>query len=449
MVVGRLIRALNRPVDAASCAAFRILFGALLLLSTARFFSHGWISDFYQKPTHFFHYWGLSWLKPLPGVGMYVLYAVIAGTALCIALGAAYRVAACVFTLAFSYAHFCDKANYLNHYYLVSLLGCLLTVLPLDREFSLRVWRRPSERRGQVRAWVLYLLRFQVGVVYVFGGLAKLGADWLIHGEPLRIWLSANAELPLMGRWLNEPQAGLVFSYCGALFDLSIVPLLIWKTTRRPAYAALLVFHALTALLFRIGMFPWIMIVCATIFWSPIWPRDVLQRLRRSFPTSAPGGVAGEPLGPQAQLLGALYVTAQLLLPLRSALYPGNTLWTEEGFRFSWKVMLIEKAGSLEFTVVDAAGRSYLVTPRQYLTAFQARMASTQPDMVQELASWIARDFEARGHGPVRVYADCEVSFNGRLRHRMLDPHRDLAHENDGLAPKRWILPAPVEAPLF
>lgn len=449
MVVGRLSRALDRPVDAASTAAFRIAFGILLLVSTVRFFEHGWIRDFYQRPTHFFHYWGFAWVRPLPGPGMYVLYATLALAALCIALGVAYRAAASVFALGFGYAHFCDKANYLNHYYLISLLACLFAVLPLDREYSLRAWRRPPERRGQVRAWVLYLLRFQVGVVYVFGGIGKLGADWLLHGEPLRIWLAANAELPVLGRFFVTPFAGSVFSWCGALFDLSIVPLLCWRVTRAPAYAVLVVFHVLTALLFHIGMFPWVMVVSATIFWSPSWPRQVLGRFAGGSSVAVADGVVGAPLGTARRALAALYAGVQLLLPLRSALYPGNTLWSEEGFRFAWKVMLIEKAGDLELEVVDRTGLRHLVLPRQYLTPFQARMASTQPDMILELAHWVARDFEASGQGSVRVYAACQVSFNGRRRQPLIDPHTDLALERDGLGSKPWISRAPESAPLF
>jgi vitamin K-dependent gamma-carboxylase len=448
MVVGRLSEALNRPVDAASVAAYRIAFGALLLASTIRFFAHGWVREFYGVPTHFFSYWGFAWVRPLPLFGMYALYGVIALGAACLMLGIASRAAAAIAALCFGYAHFCDKANYLNHYYLITLLLALLALSPVDREFSLRVFRRPEERRGQVRAWALYLLRFQVAVVYVFGGLAKLNADWLLHAEPLRIWLSANAELPILGRISSQPWAAFIFSWCGALFDLSIVPLLSFRVTRSPAYLLLLVFHVLTALLFRIGMFPWIMIVNATLFWSPGWPRRVLARLFGG-QGAIPEGIAGAPLGPKAGTFAAIYLAIQVSLPLRSALYPGNTLWSEEGFRFAWRVMLIEKAGSLEFEVVDRKGRRYSVSPRQYLTPFQARMASTQPDMILQLAQWIARDYSQRGAGPVRVYADSEVSFNGRLRQPMLDPTQDLAVASDGLAAKPWILPAPTDAPVF
>ncbi len=218
---------------------------------------------------------------------------------------------------------------------------------------------------------------------------------------------------------------------------------------RAPAYGVLVIFHVLTALLFHIGMFPWIMIVSATAFWEPSWPRRLLARVRGTQAAATVAGVAGAPLGPRARLAAATYAAVQVLLPLRSALYPGNTLWTEEGFRFSWKVMLIEKAGNLEFNVVDSAGRSYLVSGRDYLTPFQARMAATQPDMILELAHFIARDFEAKGRGPVRVYADSQVSFNGRFRQRMIDPKVDLAAESDSLRPKTFILPAPTQAPAF
>ncbi|HYQ41130.1 MAG TPA: HTTM domain-containing protein [Polyangiaceae bacterium] len=448
MVVGRLSEALNRPLDAASVAAFRVAFGAMLLISTVRFFAHGWVREFYGVPTHFFSYWGFGWVRPLPLFGMYALYALIALAAACLMVGIASRAAAALGAFCFGYAHFCDKANYLNHYYLITLLLALLAFLPVDREFSLRIRRRPEQRRGQVRAWVLYLLRFQIGVVYVFGGVGKLNVDWLLHGEPLRIWLSANAELPLLGRILNEPWTAYLFSWCGALFDLSIVPLLLFRRTRVAAYALVLVFHVLTALLFRIGMFPWIMIANATIFWSPSWPRHALARMlgRAGAP---PEGVAGAPIGAKSGAFASCYLVVQVLLPLRSALYPGNTLWTEEGFRFAWRVMLIEKAGSLEFEVVDRAGRRYAVSPRRYLTPFQARMACTQPDMVLQLAHWIANDYSERGAGPVRVYADSEVSFNGRFRQRMIDPTQDLAVARDGLAAKPWILPAPSDAPAF
>jgi hypothetical protein len=440
-----LIRRLDRPVDGASLAVFRVGFGLAMVVAALRFFVHGWISADYRAPKVFFHYWGFSWVRPWPGPGMYVHYAVMALAALAVALGVAYRLGCVVFALTFTYAHLCDKTNYLNHYYLISLISGLLVLLPLDRELSVRVLRRPSEHRPFARAWMLWLLRFQIAIVYVFGGVAKLGPDWLLRGEPLRIWLAANAELPLLGRFVHYPAVPIAFSLCGAAFDLSIVPLLLWRRSRPWAYAAVVVFHVLTSLLFNIGMFPWIMMLSATLMFEPSWPRRLFKRPS----PDAGGGVAGPPLPRPAAAAFALYALGQSLLPLRHWLYPGNTLWTEEGFRFAWKVMLIEKSGELELTVVDRAGRRVLVRPRDYLTPMQARMVSTQPDMILELAHIVAEDYERRGLGPVRIYADAQVSFNGRPRAPLVSPDVDLAREEDGLSPKRWILPAPTTRPEF
>ncbi len=439
----RLSAALARPVDASSLAFFRIAFGLALVVLSLRFFTHGWIDADYRQPHHFFSYWGLPWVRPWPGVGMYVHYAIMALSAAAIACGFLYRPACVVFAATFTYAHLCDKTNYLNHYYLVSLVALLLVFMPLDRAGSVRVLLYPEDRRRSVRAWMLYLLRFQFGVVYVFGAIAKLEGDWLLHGEPLRIWLAANVELPLLGRFLGRPWVALVFSWCGMLFDLTAVPLLSWRVTRRPAYVVVLFFHALTSVLFNIGMFPWLMVIGATLFFDPSWPSRVFSA------RSDDDRVAGAAPSRRGALLVAAFVTLQLLLPLRHALYPGNTLWSEEGFRFAWRIMLIEKSGELELTVVDAAGRRTLVHPREYLTPFQTRMTSTQPDMILELAHIVARDFDRRGVGPVQVFADARVSFNGRPSAPMIAPDVDLALQRDGLGTKTWILPAPTSAPEF
>jgi hypothetical protein len=393
-------------------------------------------------PTHFLHFYALGWVRPLPGPLMYALFVVLALAAACISLGLAYRASAVVFFVGFSYAHACDKAQYLNHYYLVSLLALLCCFLPLDRELSLRARLRPDERRGSIRAYALYLLRFQIAVVYVFGGLGKLGRDWLLRGEPLRIWLHADAELPLIGRFAHARWLALAFGWSGMLFDLTIVLWLSWRRTRVPAYLAVVAFHVLTRVLFPIGVFPFIMIASATLFFDASWPRRFLGR-------AASSDVAGAPLSAAGAAMVVLYALFQMGWPLRAQLYPDNTLWSEEGFRFAWKVMLIEKSGSLDLRVVDRAGHTVHVEPRAYLSAYQAAMTSTQPDMILELAHIVADDFARRGRGPVRVYADALVSFNGRPHARLIDPSVDLAAQHDGLGHARWILPAPETAPLF
>lgn len=140
----------------------------------------------------------------------------------------------------------------------------------------------------------------------------------------------------------------------------------------------------------------------------------------------------------------AVFLAAQLVLPLRHYAYPGNVRWNDEGYRFAWRVLLTEKAGMAEYRVSDpASGRQWLVGPEDYLTPLQAERMATQPDMILETAHIIARDFAARGYPGVEVRADVFVAMNGRRYARLVDPQTDLAAANPGLAPKGWLRPEP------
>ena len=144
--------------------------------------------------------------------------------------------------------------------------------------------RAPAARasvRQHVPAWCTYLLRFQVAVVYVNAGLAKATADWLLHAQPMNIWLSARTSLPVIGPYLDLPAVAYVAAWAGFLFDTTIAFFLLWRRTRPFAYVVVLAFHFATHLLFpRIGMFPVIMVVSALVFFDPSWPRR-LARARR------------------------------------------------------------------------------------------------------------------------------------------------------------------------
>jgi hypothetical protein len=214
----------------------------------------------------------------------------------------------------------------------------------------------------------------------------------------------------------------------------------------------LVVFHALTSVLFPIGMFPVIMSVAALVFFPPDWPRRLLSRLfsqqTRASAEPALSERSSAPTG-RARLLLALglgYCAVQALLPLRFALYGGNVRWHEQGMRFSWRVMVREKNGSVQFRVTsEHTGRVYEVSPARYLTPLQEREMSSQPDLIAQLARHIRDDFAHRGRGRVQVHADAWASLNGRRARRLIDPKVDLAAVDDGLAPARWILPGPAE----
>lgn len=422
-----------------------------------RLLEYGWVELFFVRPRFFFKYWGFEWVTPLSGPTMQALLWLLVALALCVAFGFAFRLAAWAFALGLIYVQLIDVSTYLNHYYLAGLLALLLAVSPAGRVWSVDQWlkrrllRQRSATPELVSAAWLCLFRFQVGVVYVFAGLAKLQSDWLIHGQPLRIWLGASVDLPLLGPLFTHPWAPLLMSWAGFLFDTTVVGFLLWSRARPFAYAVVLVFHTMTRLLFPIGMFPVIMSISALMFFSPSWPRHLLARLRLGhWVASQPELVVASP-GRWARpllALGALYCAVQLALPLRYLAYGGNVLWHEQGMRFSWRVMVRAKGGGTTFLVYSPrAKRTFHVPPSDYLTRVQEAEMSNQPDLIVQLAQHIQRDFAARGYGQVEVRADSRVGLNGRRSVPMIDPTIDLTRVRDGLARAEYILPAPEQPP--
>ncbi len=443
----RLSARLLEPVDIAWLTAFRVLFGLTLCVSMLRFLAYGWVDELFVKPRFHFKYWGLGWVDALSASHTHALFWILAGLALCVALGLAYRVTLALFALGFGYLQAVDVANYLNHYYLALLLALLLLLAPANRAFSLDAALGITERRTHVaRAWH-WLFRFQVGVVYTFAGIAKAHADWLLYAEPLSIWLGGRSDLPLIGYLVSRPHAPYVMSWAGFLFDSSIPWLLLHRRTRPVAYAFVLLFHCVTRALFPIGMFPVIMVLSALVFFPPSFPRTLIRPLRLYEAPPPPPALPMSGRVRVALVLGFAYCLFQALFPLRFLAYGGNVRWHEQGMRFSWRVMVREKNGAVTFVVRQkATGRTFHVSPRRYLTRLQDREMSSQPDLILQLAHHIRDDFLRRGLGDVEVRADSWVSLNGRRMARLVSPDVDLASVNDGLARASWILPAP-EAP--
>lgn len=142
----------------------------------------------------------------------------------------------------------------------------------------------------------------------------------------------------------------------------------------------------------------------------------------------------------------ALFALVQVLVPLRHWAYPGNVRWNEDGYRFSWRVLLTEKHGHARFRVRDpATGEERVVLPEEYLTPLQAERMAAQPDLILATARIIARDYERKGVPGAEVRADAFVAFNGREAARFIDPEADLARIEPGLWPKRFVLPGPPE----
>jgi hypothetical protein len=440
----------SQLVSIAPLAVFRILFGGMMLTSIIRFSLKGWIYTLYIKPVFYFSYYGFEWVKPLGDPGMYFLFFAMALAALFLMLGLFYRYAAVLFFATFTYVELIDKTNYLNHYYFVSIVAFLMILLPAGSYFSLDALRKPQTRLTHIPRLFILILQFQLGMVYFFAGLAKLNADWLLGAMPLRIWLPAHTDLPLIGFLLDKVWIAYFFSWFGALYDLSIPFLLLFKKTRGLAYFFVIAFHLMTFFLFQIGMFPFIMIICTLIF----FPEQVHQRILEKFRTifsrlKFPVKLNTDKVHTfnpliKRLLIGLLVVhfALQILIPFRYLLYPGKLFWTEQGYRFSWRVMLMEKAGKAFFYVTDGVTkRSGETMMDGDLTANQEKMMATQPDMILQYAHFLKTKYQTLGIKDPQIRVECYVTLNGSGSRLFIDKTVDLTRKQEGFKTKDWILP--------
>ncbi|HJT81113.1 MAG TPA: HTTM domain-containing protein [Chthoniobacterales bacterium] len=432
-----------QPVDNATLIFFRVAFGALMFWEVTRYFSDGWIAHYWIKPRFFFTYYGFSWVHPWPGYGMYIHWAILGLLALFVAAGFLYRLSVALFFLGFTYSFLLDQTNYLNHFYFICLLSFLLIFLPANRALAIDAGMRPALHSETAPAWTLWLLRAQVGVVYFFAGIAKLSPDWL-RGETARAFLSQDGQLMLTIPLIRAEWMPCLLTYGGLLFDLLIVPALLWRRTRIAAFGVAVIFHLLNARLFSIGVFPWLSIAATTLFLSPSWPRKLAAVILPARASAVPAKTP--PPSERKQMiilsLAGLYVVVQLLVPLRQFLYPGSTDWTYQGHRFSWRMLLLDRFATSEFFVTDPnAGTTARIDPAQFLTPRQVSRMGPRPDMVLQFAHYLAAVLPRAGPKPLQVRARVLVSLNDREPQLLVDPNVDLAAEKRSLRPAKWILP--------
>lgn len=431
---------LIRSVSIAPLASFRILFGAMLLFSSIRFVAKGWVDLLYIQPKFFFAYEGFYWIKPLTGNGMYYVFAVMTLAALCIMLGLFYRVVTILFFLLFTYVELLDKTNYLNHYYFVSIVSLIMCFLPANKYASLDVKFDITSKSTQIPFWIIFILQLQIALVYFFAGIAKINADWLLHAQPLTIWLKSRDYFPVIGFLFNYKITPYLFAWFGMLFDVSIA-FFLWNNRTRPyAYIAVVIFHILTGWLFQIGVFPYVMIVATWIFFSANFHKKILSIFVKE--TNEIEILYQPKFQNFWFILIFIHFTIQLILPFRYMLYPGKLFWTEQGYRFSWRVMLMEKNAWTTFVVKDKTGKIAEVRNRDYLTPQQEKQMSTQPDMILQFAHFLAKEYETKqGYKNAEVYADSYAALNGHPSQPFINNKIDLAKQPINFAPKSWILP--------
>ena len=431
------------PVSILPLVTFRVVFGLMMLVSTGRFLWLGWVKDHYLDAKVSFKYYGFEWVQMPSEFWLYGLHYVMLAAALGIMLGAFYRLSVVVFFLTFTYVQLIDLSYYLNHYYFVCLVAFLLIFIPANAAKSVDVWRNPALFRAQVPAWCVNIIKFQIALVYVYAGLAKLNYDWLILALPLKIWLPAADKIPVLGPFFKLQIMPYLFSWGGMLYDTFIVFFLMYRPTRIVAYMAVLAFHIVVGILFQIGVFPLVMIGATLIFFSDEWHNRLWRwvgndELRRGRPRGVSEAFNANK---KYTLYLTVYIIFQILFPWRYLLYDGNVFWHEQGYRFSWRVMLMEKAATATFYVKDAkTGREGVVNNADFLCSHQEKQMAMQPDLILQYAHYLRNYYQKQGMKNPKVRAEVYATLNARPSQLLINPQVDLTKIEDGWGQKKWVL---------
>ena len=427
-VWARLQTRLTAPVNGASLATFRIALGTVMALEAYSLLRPNVaaitsgltpLQTYYTGPNISFHFSfeGFEWLPLLPPRWIYALVALQALAGLTSALGLWYRLSAATVFLTWGYLFAVESTRtyWQSHYYLELLLTFLMIWLPANRRYSLDAWfarRRPLPTT--VPFWSIALLRGQLVIAYFYAGVAKLNADWLLDAVPVR-WILAQPDL--ISRYEAHLSPGQIeflkgvlhsvgfayfISYAGALFDLSVGFLLLFRRTRIFAMVLMVLFHATNHfILFEdIGWFPLVGITTAFIFLEPDWPERLLNRFRvrksaqperqkrrksrggqpsGASPSGQPAAsrsspaIASPPTGIRAPALFVLlWLLCQALLPIRHFLIPADSRFTYEAQSFSWRLKAdVRRASPAELFVEDP-----LIIPRIPLPPFGSAAAA-------------------------------------------------------------------------
>ncbi|PIB34392.1 hypothetical protein BFP72_02610 [Reichenbachiella sp. 5M10] len=424
-----------KPIDNSPIVVFRVLFGLLMAVESFGAIATGWVGRVFIEPSMHFPFIWTNWLSPLPGHGMYYYYVVMGVASLMVAAGYRYRWSSLVLALLWSGCYFMQKTSYNNHYYFAVLLCWFMAMINPQYRLSL-----DSQRTGIVQEympnWYRLFFVLQVFIVFTFASVAKLSDSW-ISGDFIQYKFASKASYPIIGDLLVTPWFQYLITYSGIVFDGLISPLLLWKRTRKIAFAALIGFNLFNSVIFQIGIFPYMMVALAIFFFEP-------DQIRKFFFKKGPDKQPSQVSTPSWVLyLFTAYFAWQIYLPLRHHWIEGDVLWTEEGHRLSWRMMLRSRSGSASFKVVDSqTGQEFSVRKKDYLTSKQSHKVSAHPDFAWQFAQFLHQEYLAKGVSDPQVYCQkSRLRINQGPYKTLIDPSVDLAHVPwDYLGHNAWVL---------
>ncbi len=413
---------LFKAIDNSPLVVFRIFFGFLVACESFGAIFTGWVKRILIDPQVTFSFIGFEWLKPLPGFGMYFYFIAMGVFGLAIMLGYRYRIAIISYTILWAGVYFMQKTAYNNHYYLLLLISFLMIFLPSNSYASLDVRQNRIKEENTMPYWISLLFIIQVAIVYVFASIAKFYPDWL-DGTFTRNLLADSTNVITLKKLFLQKWFYLFIAYMGIIFDLLIVPLLLFKKTRMLALLASLTFHLFNAIFLEIGIFPFFALTFALFFYEPETIRSVFLRRKTSIETdNGHSNYYGKKI---VYFLIIPYLIIQLLLPLRHHFIEGDVLWTEEGHRLSWRMMLRERNGFIHIRIKDLkTGEESLYDYRKNLTDKQIQNLATKPDFIWQYCQYIKEEFNGKD---IAIFINCKNSINRKEYKTLIDPKFDMA----------------------
>ncbi|MEM1257811.1 MAG: HTTM domain-containing protein [Bacteroidota bacterium] len=430
---------LFKKIDNAQLAVFRVFYGLLICCEAFGAIATGWVRRTFIEPKFTFSFIGFEWLQPLPGDGMYYYFVLMGIFGILITLGYKYRFSAFAFAIMWSGVYLMQKTSYNNHYYLLMLLGFIMGLLPAHKSLSLDAHFNPKIKKDWMHNWVRWLIIAQLFIVYTYASVAKVYADWLDFSI-IEILMRGKKDYWLIGELLQEKWLHKVIAVFGIAFDLLVVPALLWKPTRKIAFGFSIFFHLFNSYVFRIGIFPYLSLAFCVFFFEPKTIRNLFLK-RKNVEIPNDGAFPNRYKSITAAMI--TYLEVQLLLPVRHHAIKDDVLWTEEGHRLSWRMMLRSRSGYTSFKVVNKDTKDTIrVDLDEYLTKKQRRKIGCYPDYIWQFAQRLKKEYAKKGQD-ISVYVTGKAKVNAGKYQPLIDPKVDLAAVPwNHFSHNEWILPS-------
>ena len=433
---------LFKQIDNSALIVFRIIFGLLCFLESVGAIFTGWVKYTLIDPKFTFNFIGLDFLQPLPGNWMYGYYAIMGLFGLLIMVGYKYRLSIIAFTTMWTCTYLMQKASYNNHYYLLCLLSTIMIFLPANTYASVDAKLNPSIKKISMPSWCKWIFVIQLFIMYTYASVAKFYPDWLDLTVPKQL-MQGKANYPIIGSALQQPFFPYLVGYGGILYDGLIIPLLLFKPTRKLAFIGSIFFHLFNSIVFGVGIFPYLALAFSLFFFEPETVRNIFLKSKTYYSQAEIKVLSYKPY---LITVASIYIVIQVILPIRHHFIDDNVLWTEEGHRLSWRMMLRSKSGLATYKVVDKnTNKTTIINLNDYLSKKQKRMIATKPDVIWQFAQHLKKEFKAKGQD-IAVYVNCKASVNGRPFTTLVNPQIDLTtiHWNT-FKHSQWLLPSQLD----